>query len=897
MTDNRGTSLASGSRNSTRSGSSASETPSEREAVQVFKSFLESQRQRILNLHRSGAHGISVSSALCQMVDNVIKRAYEKMTQDILGYRHRDGSHGVHLAPCAVAALGGYGRGLLNPQSDVDILFIIRSHDQKTEKIVKGILYLLWDLRFDIGHSVRTPKECVHQAKRDITSKTAMLESRYLAGNTSLYREFQDAIVGQLNDRAFIKAKLAEKNQRHARTGLSVQLLEPNVKESPGGLRDIHTVQWLLKARKGSFFLESLLSSKLLPKRDYHLYVGALDFLLEVRNELHFLEGAKSDVLRYELQPQIAKALGYCDSPEGLAVEDFMRNYYLQARNTKHISDLLCNKLGGKNSKLRRFPKKDLADGTILSGGEIYLPKRRSSFFKEDPTRLLSIFFQAQRYRACISETAYRQIRIDLDLVDDDFRRSPQNRDMFLKILKAPYGVASTLFSMHELGVLESYIPEFGRINCLVQYDTYHVFTADEHTLVAIENIERIRGNGSPYTIARVLYEITGKIELLYLAILFHDIGKGEGKDHLKRGAQLSREVLSRWNFCDKERDTVEFLVANHLIMSQNSQRRDFNDPKFKETFAEKFPDLETLKMLYLLNYADLSALTKEALTDWKETLLTDLYYKTSERITSGAKEEEEKQKAEDALKKILTQLQDEFPEDKIRNHIRSLPPRYVLSNDAEHIRTHIKLVDSLDTQPIALSPQPESQFTSVHFAAKDRPYLLSQICAILAVNDINIFSAEIYTRADHTALDTFRVTDAKTHGPVRAGSWAEVEKQLQDIFGGHQSTELLFRQHERRWSKRKEPPKSARPTKVVFEAGVSDIYTVIDVFAQDTVGLLYKITRTLSDLGLDIHTAKITTEVDQTVDAFYITKVDGSRITYPDEQEIIADTLLDRIS
>jgi [protein-PII] uridylyltransferase len=831
------------------------------EHIQSIRHVLDLSWDVILAQHRGGSSGETIVLGLSARADSLIRHLYEEVCGN------RQDSY-------TILALGGYGRGNLNPRSDIDLLFLSDKVDPD-DQVTRHVLHTLWDLGFDIGHSTRTLADCIAAGREDEESLTSMLEARFLIGDVTLAKRLARSISANFLGRKlrpFISKKLEKRQLRHARAGLSVQLLEPNVKESPGGLRDTHVVGWLLKATRSKKAPEGLLENHLLTKIHYQAYTQAADFLLRTRNELHFTTGKAYDVLEHDLQPIVAEGLSYNDHGQMMAVEHFMRDYYLHARNVKHLTDLICERFSGRPSVAMRtvglIARRPLDDGAILTHTYIGLPRKRKRFFKEDPYRLLSLFLDSQRFGVPLNEPAQQAIKNHVHLIDDAFRRSNQASRLFLSILSAPQGVARTLHIMHELGVLGQFVPEFRSIDCLFQYNRYHIYTADEHTLVAIEALETLAATdnaGSDGPLKKVLNELKRR-DLLYLAILMHDVGKSaRNDDHSSTGAQMTQDFLERLGLSSRETGTVVFLVQNHLSMSQISQRRDLSDDNLITDFASQFDDPDTLRMLYLVTFADLSSVTRSAWTEWKGHLLWELYLKAFNVLTQN----ESASSPSFTSSSLLEELSRRFQPERIEKHLGSLPPKYAELNTVEDIGTHLELIERMGKAAVALSVSHRGLFLEVTICTEDKPYRLSEICGVLATNDINIFSAQAYTRTDGVVLDIFQVTTLEGAAEISISRQKRMEDQLNSVFLSRLSTEELFARHQKRWSRRRKPSMRIE-TEIIYENNISGENTVIDIFAQDAVGLLYKITRTLSNLGLDIYTARVSTQADRAVDSFY---------------------------
>ena len=858
------------------------------ERLSRLRAYLDTTWERIYADHRRGASGNEVVAALTQRVDVLIGALYAEAVAE----------HGAQ-AGFAVLAQGGYGRGVLNPWSDIDLLFLFRRKVNEKDPITRAILHTLWDLRFEVGYSTRTLSDCIIAAQDDTDSLTAMLETRHLAGDATLERQLRDALARRFfgrRARGFVTEKMRERTQRHSRSKFSTQLLEPNVKESPGGLRDGHTAGWFLMARRGLRAPEGLRESHVLTHRNYRMYLDAFDLLLRVRNELHFHTGKCFDVLEHDLQPAIAKNLGYEDRGNELGVEHFMRSYYTHARVVKHLCDLICERLKGQSSAGRAvglLVRRQLDDGSVLHHTHIALPKKRRGFFQDAPHRLLSLFLNAQRFGVPLNEAAKQAVKDHLDLIDDAFRSSARARCIFLDILHAPGGIGATWRAMHELDILGTYVPEFGSLTCLVQYNRYHIYTADEHTLVAVERLDHLARSpdlsDSMQHLRRVYNEISRK-ELLYLALLLHDVGKSvRGEDHSVVGAEMARCFLERLRLPDEHVKTVVFLVREHLTMASISQRRDLADQRMIREFASRFSHPDVLRMLYVLTYADLSAATHTAWTAWKSHLLRELYEKTFATLTQSASSDLERPE-EREIWEILAALETRIPRQTLVEHLNNMPPRYPEQNGPEEIARHLHLINAMGTSLVAVSVQSSGTFSEIAVCTRDHPFRLSEICGVLATRDINIFNAHAYTRRDGTVIDIFQVT-RRDDSEDCAALQARIQQTLTDVFQQKVRVSDLFDHYTRRWALRRRPAIPIAP-KIAFENAVSARYTVIDISARDATGLLYTITRTLSELGLDIYTARIGTQGDRAVDAFYVRK-NGTKIAETAEIEHITRSLI----
>src|SRR5438105_11190257 len=554
-------------------------------------------------------------------------------------------SDGLAPTPLVVVALGGYGRGELHPLSDIDLMVLYDGGiTPYVQRMMQELLYSLWDLGLHVGHSLRSLDDGVAMARTDFPSRTSMQEARFLAGDRRLFARFQRVLRDNVFRRdfaQFLETTLAERDQRYRKFGASPYVGEPNIKESAGGLRDMHTAMWLGAAKFEARTLRELTDRGFITAREQAQADAALTFLWRVRNELHFLSAYKNDVLGREVQPRIAENLGYASDATSLGVERFMRDYYLHARAIHRVSRRLiarCQEtLSRRGSAGRRQRQQALADGLVFFDGQLHLIDRDAGPLRAEPARLMKVFWHLHRLGCELSLDLERAVEDSLYLADGSFQRSAPVRDLFLDICRTWGRVAQTFREMHEIGLLGRFLPEFGALTCLVQYDVYHKFSVDQHSLLAVEHLEALAPGQSAESegAAQVLSEVE-KPELLMLGMLLHDVGKARGHGHVAKGIPLIRELVTRIDLPPGDGALVEFLVAHHLTMSHIAQRRDIDDPKTIADFAVTASDPQRLKMLYLLTWADMRAVGPGVLTPWQATILHELYKRTIARINGG---------------------------------------------------------------------------------------------------------------------------------------------------------------------------------------------------------------------------------------------------------------------
>src|SRR5919198_568793 len=557
--------------------------------LELLRQHLHSNVDFLRAAHLGGASGQQSVQAYAAFMDGFLTTLFRLAAEDAK-------REGAAPAPLVLVALGGYGRGEVHPLSDLDLMVIYDGElGAYVQRVTQGLLYALWDLGLQVGHAVRSLPDCLAMARTDFPSRTSMQQARFLVGDRRLFNRYRKVLaenVYQKDFGQFLETTLGERDQRYRKFGGSPYMGEPNVKESAGGLRDIHTAMWLASTKFGARTLRELRDKRLITEREQKATDEALTFLWRVRNELHFLSGHKNDVLSREVQPQIAKNFGYTADDVSLAVEKFMRDYYLHARVIHRVSRRLiarCREtLARRGAVQRRLRQEALADGLIVIDEQIHLVHPDGRAFREDPTRLMKVFWHCHRLGFELGIDVERAIEDALDLVNDELRSSATVRDLFLSICQSWGRVATTLREMHELGFLGRYLPEWGALTCLVQYDVYHKFTVDQHSLLAAEHLEALAPGQSAESegIAQVVNDVE-RPDLLVLGMLLHDIGKCKGHDHAAKGVPLIQELTARLRLAPEDADKVIFLVTHHLTMSHTAQRRDIDDPKTIEALAE----------------------------------------------------------------------------------------------------------------------------------------------------------------------------------------------------------------------------------------------------------------------------------------------------------------------
>ncbi len=852
----------------------------------VVKEYLLKAEEGLKARHLSGEAGREVCRAYTIVIDNLLKALFTHKKEA--------------LAPkdtAALVAIGGYGRGELNLRSDIDLLLVYKGRLTKgVEEFTQAMLYVLWDTGLDLGFAIRSVPECIQLAKDDLKTMTALLDLRYLTGDKALYDSLHKSIRKDLFNRtrtdSFIKDKIEETRQRHAKYGGSVYILEPNVKEGEGGLRDLHTAMWVLKAQNGKTV--EPFSLGLIRERDKKALEESLDYILWVRNELHFGTGRKTDQLTFDHQERIAGLLGFKSSDKALAVEAFMQQYYRHASHLSHLSGLMLSRALHREKKTLHWPrKKARIDRNYYVSGGVLFAKSKDAILNE-PAAAIKAFEYSQAFDVEIDQSVKDQILDGLDGAVEEFRTSRDVSDSFLKILRGR-NVFRSLSDMHGLKFLERYMPEFGEISCRVQHDLYHVYTVDAHTLFAVREIERLRAQYKPdFPLLSTIFEEMPNPEVLYLAVLFHDIGKAQGKGHAEKGAAMVPGILKRLHMPEDDIALVKFLVRHHLLLADTAQYRDLHDERLIIDFAQKVGDIERLNLLYLLTFADVRAVGPDVWNQWKGALFQELYFKAVTVLERGTFEPED---SRERLLRIRERVEDILmPEgigkSVVEGYFDLLPPRYFLSSSPEFIAGHIKIVREFGNKPYVMKVRQDTfrEYTEFIICTHDVHGLFSMITGVMAANGINILGAQINTLKNGVALDILQVTSPYGEFITDEARLRKIESDISDVITGRVQVETLVRKRKPSILDSKARPKVR--TTVQIDNEVSDAYTVLDIHTQNRIGLLYDITSTLSKLGLYIFVAKISTKGDEAADIFYVKDIFGQKIYYNERLNEIADTI-----
>lgn len=803
-----------------------------------------------------------------------------------------------------ITAFGGYGRGELAPKSDLDLLFVLPyKQTPRGEQLVEFILYTLWDLSFKVGHATRSIDENIRQAKDDITIRTGLLESRYVWGEQSLFRElrarfFKEVVDGTGPD--FVEAKLAERDERHDRMGNSRYVLEPNIKDGKGGLRDLQTLFWIAKYLYKVTDVGRLVDERVLTRREVRLFDKAQQFLWTLRCNLHYLTGRAEERLTFDVQPQLADRMGYRDHAGTSGVERFMKHYFLIAKDVGDLTRIFCAALEERHQRRSLFRMPSLfqreIEGFEVNRGRLTVAS--SKHFTENPIDMLRLFEVAQRHELDIHPAALQMITRNLTRIDNDLREDRAANKIFLDMLTSENDPETTLRRLNEAGVFGRFVTDFGRVVAQMQYDMYHVYTTDEHTIRAIGILSRIE-NGELTDDHPVASEVVHKIssrEVLYVAVLLHDIAKGRSGDHSELGAEVAKKLCPRLGFTSEQTETVAWLVLNHLFMSDTSSKRDLGDPKTILDFVEVVQSPERLRLLLCLTVVDIRAVGPGRWNNWKATLLRDLYTRAESLMTGGLAEEGRDAMAAAVVAEFRDALAD-WPADDLEAHIARGHAGYWTAYDLATLCRHAKLIREAerDGVPLAVDVDVDRDkgATEVTIYAADHPGLFSRIAGALSVSGANIVEAKINTLANGKGLDSFLIQDSEGDAFARSDKVARLSVLINQSLAGelHTARELRKRQNQ---------PNRMRvftvEPRVIIDNKASNRYTVIEVNGRDRPGLLHSVTEALYRLSLQVHSAKIATFGEQVVDVFYVQDIFGTKVDQAGKIAQVREVLLESL-
>jgi [protein-PII] uridylyltransferase len=848
----------------------------------------------------SDTNGRRCASDLSHFQDELIRLIYDYKSTHV--WRATNPSDAERMA---VVATGGYGRALLAPGSDIDLLFLLPYKQTAWgESVAESILHVLWDLGFKVGHATRTIDQCIKYAQSDVTICTSLLDARLIHGDQRLFDALQQRFASDVvkgTSRAFVDAKMEERRKRHAASGTSRYRVEPNVKDGKGGLRDLHTLHWLSKYAYGDDVGPKAVAAGLYTAEEVQTFRRCEDFLWSVRCFLHFLTGRAEERLTFELQPQMAALLGYSERGGQRAVERCMKHYFLVAKDVGTLTTILCSalemrqmkaapRLSGVIGQLGWMARREIRKKTDFRVDNDRINIADPEAFTRDPVNIIRFFAQAEHGGAALHPDAIRQLRQSLRLIDAKLRCDPEANRIFLDLLTGKVNPEGTLRQMNEAGVLERFIPQFRRVVAMMQFNMYHHFTVDEHlirTVGMLNDIEKGVSKSELPLSAVLMPQIQNRV-VLYVAAFLHDIGKGRTEDHSIVGARIARQLCPRLGLTEAETETVAWLIEQHLTMSNIAQSRDLSDPKTIRDFADIVQSPERLKMLLLLTIADIRAVGPGVWNGWKGQLLRTLYYETEPLVAGGHTLIERGQRLEAAKADLRGKLSD-WPAAEVDRFIGRHFPDYWLRTETDEQITHAAIIKSAEetgkSLVIAAKTDAFKSITELTIYAPNHARLLSMFAGACAAAGANISGAHITTTRDGFALDTFQLARDFATDEDELRRTKRIGQAIDSVLSGSARLNSLI--NKRRLTSQRADAFKVAP-EVIINNQLSDRYTVIEVAGRDRTGLLYDLTSTLSDLNLDIMSAHITTFGEKAVDVFYVTDLTGKKVESGDRHKAI---------
>lgn len=861
------------------------------DVLPIYRKFLKIEEHRLRLRQRAGDGGREVCARRVDLVDVLLRHVFAAANYVV--------NNGKGISPLAVVALGGYGRRELNPCSDVDVMFLHREQGRGISKeigqVIEQVLYLLWDIGFKVGHSTRTIKEAIAAANSDMVTKTAMLESRLVTGDPGLEQKFRQqfrtrCVAGY--EREYIEMRMRDQQARHAKFGNSVYLQEPNLKSGCGTLRDYQNLLWMTFFKEGSLTTTHLVGKDWLSEPDRRRIEAAHDFLLRVRTELHYLHHRATDVLHLNMQETMAQRLGYPQERGLLRSETLMKDIYAHSRNIFRVTERITAQFasGYSSAKTRSLfgflprakPAAEHVNDFVIHNRQ--LDVERKDLFNKNPVEMMRAIEIAQERQLEPSPELADMLSRKIGLITHPFRYATEPREIFRRILSRKGEVGRALRLMHRLDFLGQYIPEFGQLTCLVQHEFFHRYTADEHTLVCIDKLDALaRTENRKLTEYRRLFDKLSDPFVLYLALLLHDTGKAVGaRPHSEASAVFAQRVARRLQLDPYERKMLILLVDHHVTLSNIAQRRNIDDPVTVSEFAAIVKDQTNLDALMLLTLADGQGTSDENWSDWKETLVWQLYHATTQYLADRHSFNERAKTAREARETLVqVRLGPDYAEE-IEAHFEFMPDHYFRAFKVTDIVAHVELFrrfyDStcFGETPLApvfsWEPMPDQGHTVLTLCGWDRQQLLSKIAGSISLVPLNILSADIYTRGDHVALDVFRVSNLRSGAVVNEREMALVESTLRKALEPDGTDLRPLLAQARKKGRRSLVPDLDFPSRVSVDNQADPHFTLIEIQTPDRIGLLHDLLQCFGRNEIDIALARISTESGAAIDTFYVT-------------------------
>ncbi|MGF1474784.1 MAG: [protein-PII] uridylyltransferase [Geminicoccaceae bacterium] len=871
----------------------------------IAKETLARERQALRQDFEAGLPATDLVRRQADLIDDLVCGLLDQADQ--WRFHHSNPTAGERLV---VLAVGGYGRAELAPGSDIDLLVLYPyKRTPRTEQLVEALLYSLWDLGLKVGHATRSLEECVRAARDDVSICTSVLENRLVWGDAAIAGTFRERLreeVVQGREASFIEAKLAERDERHRRTGDSRYLLEPNVKEGKGGLRDIQNLMWLGHFLYDIRSVDELVTHGVLDAGTKRQFVRAHNFLTAVRCHLHYETGRAEERLTFDLQPVIAERLGFAGRRRQRPVERFMKRYYMVAKEVGGLTRVVCAALEQQFQRTSRFQLPTFGfgqrrmDGMRISAGRVGFVGPEQ--LRNDPISILKLFHLAEQRGLDIEPTAVRDVQRNLAKIDLDLREDPEAIRLFLEMLTSDKTPGRVLTRLNEAGVLGKFVPEFGRIVAQMQHDLYHVYTVDEHTIRAIRVVRAIEQGelADELPMATSLMPNVVSRDALFLALFFHDLGKGRGGDHSVIGEQIVRTVGERWRLPGEEIETVAWLVRHHLLMSATAFSRDLEDPKTVQDFVEVVQSPERLRLLLILTVCDIRAVGPNVWNGWKGQLLRSLYNASEALMITGdvnAMRRHSVGRAKSALREaLLASDAIQWSDEEIETYLERHDLRYWMGfSEAAHLR-HAKLVHDVESkgEPLGLGFQMDTFRARTEFLVftPDHPGLFMKLAGALALSGVSIVDAHIFTTQDGMAMDSLGIQNAENLSAVTDPRQLQrIRKNVEEALAGKL---WLDKAQEGRTSLPSRAAVFQVTPRVLLDNKASRTHTVIEVNGRDRPGLLYEFAKALKELGLVISSAHITTFGERVVDVVYVKDVFGMKLTRPSKVKQVKTALLE---
>ncbi|PLX69171.1 MAG: [protein-PII] uridylyltransferase [Denitrovibrio sp.] len=854
------------------------------QTIENIKNYYNEYWLKIKNNRHSYSTPWQFSQRLTELTDEIVIRACK------LAEEQAEKIDGI-----AVLALGGYAREQMAPHSDIDILILHKGKATKNhEAFINTFTTVMWDIGTNPGIQIKGIKDVARAAMEDEVVRTSFIDNRFLFGSKSDYESFLKIISDKVMEKGkteFLMMKIDAVRNRNAKFRDSIFRLQPNIKEGSGGIRDINTIYWICKILYKARNLQETVKHNVLTQAEYDALIDNCGYLFAVRNELHYYHNRKYDLMTLEAQMEISKNLGYSGTHSIQSVELFMRDYYIRAKQTSEITNKVISRTLAKLSSksiLKKTHISKLSDGYAQYANTLTVLSK--DIFVESPKKLITVFTYAARRGLKLSDSTCELIRDNTYLIDNAFIK--EHGATFLKAISSFPNSFKVVTNMYNCNVLKSMLPEFEELECRPQFDYYHHYTVDEHTILALSYIDKLAGSIPPslelYQSALTKIERKG---LLALAILLHDIGKGQGKNHSLVGAKMAKIICKRLGIGMDDTDTVCTLVEHHLLMSHIAQRRDLHDIDVIEHFTSFLNSEEELRLLFLLTYADMSAVGGATLNEWKNNLLQELYTKSEMAINNESLQDEFDvvvKRRRVKLEERTRQLPDIFELSK------TIDDEYIYSTKAVHIIRYLQMAQNVNDENdifVELDIREGLNAIEVIVCAKDRPRLLGRICGALTSLSYNIKWAKIYTLENNITIDNIIIDN-----PFSGKKMPDVKQEAlkNRIIETVKDTKDIQKQIQQSESTIKSPTQVfAKKDKIVFDNEVSTQYTVIDIYAKDRIGLLYDILCTFSKLDLNVARAKISTDIDRVVDSFYLLDKDGNKIT----DQVVLDIITEELS